>query len=177
MKNHDADRSAAWMRHAALLVSVFLVAFSTACAPGGEGEAPAEEEEPTPAEQPMAESAESSGGPRIWFISPEDGATVTSPVELQFGHENFELMPKGTMEPETGHHHVGVDTECLPAGEIIPEAAPWIHLGDASAEMQMQLPPGEHTLTIQIGDGEHRTLDEPGLCQTITVNVVEGEEM
>jgi hypothetical protein len=35
----------------------------------------------------------------------------------------------------------------------------------------MQLPPGQHTLTIQIGDGEHRTLDEPGLCQTITVTV------
>jgi hypothetical protein len=33
----------------------------------------------------------------------------------------------------------------------------------------MQLPPGQHKLTLQLGDDLHRTSE--GLCQTITVNV------
>ena len=39
--------------------------------------------------------------------------------------------------------------------------------------IEMQLEPGEHTLTIQIGDGEHVTLDEPGLCTSVTITVSE----
>jgi len=119
------------------------------------------------------EMEESSDAPRVWFITPEDGATVTSPVAFEFGSENITIEPKGDIHEGAGHHHLGLNTECLPAGEAIPEADPWVHFGDGSAMIEMQLEPGEHTITIQIGDGEHVTLDEAGLCTSVTITVSE----
>jgi hypothetical protein len=153
--------------------------FAAACSSGG-GEQDAEPDEAPAAEEhsmeDMAEmeDMETSGAPRIWFITPEDGATVTSPVAFEFGHENIMIEPKGEVHAGAGHHHIGLNTECLPPGAPIPEADPWVHFGDGSAMIEMQLPPGEHTLTIQLGDGEHVALDEPGLCQSITITVEEG---
>jgi hypothetical protein len=114
--------------------------------------------------------------PSVYFVSPKNGATVKSPVKLKFGVRNFKIapVPEGTVESARtgiGHHHVGVDTKCLPPGTVIPKAAPWIHFGDGKDEIDMQLPPGRHTLVLEIGDDLHQTL--PGLCTTITVNVTE----
>src|SRR5262245_28002334 len=113
--------------------------------------------------------------PRVFFVEPQDGATVKSPVHLKFGIENYQLaaVPEGTVEtarPGMGHHHVGVDQDCLPAGTTIVKGTPsWVHFGTGSTEIDMQLPPGQHKLTLQLGDDLHRTSE--GLCQTITVNV------
>jgi hypothetical protein len=113
-------------------------------------------------------------GPRVFFVQPQDGATVKSPVRLEFGIENYQLaaVPPGTpteSRPNVGHHHVGVDTDCLPPGTVIPRAAPWVHFGDGKNVIDMQLPAGQHRLTLQLGDDLHRT--QEGLCSTITVNV------
>ena len=113
-------------------------------------------------------------GPRVFFIQPADGATVTSPARLEFGAEAFRIaaVPAGTLtdtRPDLGHYHVAIDADCLPAGTIIPRAAPWVHFGDGKNIIDMQLPPGSHRLTLQIGDDLHRTIE--GLCSTITVNV------
>jgi hypothetical protein len=62
-----------------------------------------------------------------------------------------------------------MNTECLPPGTIVPHAAPWIHFGDGSNEIEMFLEPGEHTLVAQPGDDEHRTIE--GLCTVITIPV------
>ena len=113
-------------------------------------------------------------GPRVFFVQPADGATVTSPVHLEFGAENFQIaaVPPGTpteTRPSLGHHPVGVEADCLPTGTAIPRAAPWVHFGDGKNVIDMQLPSGQHRLTLQIGDDLHRTIE--GLCSTITVNV------
>lgn len=114
-------------------------------------------------------------GPRVFFAQPQDGATVTSPVHLEFAVQDFKIepVPKGTVvtdtRPNLGHHHVGVDTDCLPVGTVIPMAAPWVHFGTGGTSIDMQLPPGPHRLTLQIGDDLHRTME--GLCQTISVTV------
>jgi hypothetical protein len=113
-------------------------------------------------------------GPRVFFVTPADGAMVTSPVHLEFGIEDFQIspVPAGTVtetRPALGHHHVGIDTDCLPTGTEIPRAAPWVHFGDGKNVIEMQLPPGQHRLTLQVGDDLHRTIE--GLCSTITVNV------
>ena len=124
--------------------------------------------------QPAAE--QEPEGPRAFFIQPADGATVTSPVQLKFGTEDFQIaaVPKGTVtetRPDLGHFHVAIDTDCLPAGEPIPKADPWIHFGNGTDVIEMQLPTGSHRLTLQIGDDLHRTIG--GLCTTISVNVTE----
>lgn len=142
-----------------------------ACSSGGGNEEPAEETE-------MVEEVEveEDMSPQAYFIEPSDEDRVTSPVTLKFGLDNYIVEPIEdplVVHPGRGHMHIGVDTECLPPGTIIPSADPWVHFGDGSMEIEMQLPPGDHTLVLQVGDGEHRTLDEPGLCTSVMVTVVE----
>lgn len=131
---------------------------------------------PAESSAPAATAAAPPSGPRVFFVEPQDGATVKSPVRLVFGAEDFTIgaVPQGVVEqvrPDLGHHHVGVDTTCLPPGTVIPQAAPWVHFGGGQAEIDMQLSPGQHTLTLQIGDDKHTTIE--GLCSTITVTVAE----
>ena len=112
-------------------------------------------------------------GPRVFFASPADGATVSSPVQFEFGSEGFSLLPvpEEVEQPRwgVGHYHIGIGTECLPAGEVIPQSSPWVHFGDGSSVFESLMPPGEHTFAVQLGDDEHRTIE--GLCSTITVTV------
>jgi len=121
-------------------------------------------------------SVEAQGKPRIFFAEPKNGATVKSPVHLKFGIENYKIaaVPEGdvkTARPGVGHFHVGVDTGCLKPGETIVKGTPsWIHLGKGDSEMDMQLSPGKHRLSLQLGDDLHNTVK--GLCSTITVNAM-----
>jgi len=115
--------------------------------------------------------------PAVYFIQPSDGATVTSPIQVVMGSRTLEVgaVPQEVVEPRPGviHYHLGTNTDCLPVGAIIPQADPWIHFGDGSNEIEMNLPPGQYRLALQAGDDEHRTLE--GLCEVITITV-EGED-
>jgi len=149
-----------------VLVASILGSLVTVAACGG-----AEEPAPEPAaEEPAAEEPMDTS-PRVYFIAPVEGSTVASPVHLMFGAENFVIEPvgEGEIHAGAGHHHVGIDTDCLPVDVIIPEAEPWVHFGDASAMIDMQFEPGEHRVCLQIGDGEHRTLE--GLSATVSFTV------
>ena len=113
------------------------------------------------------------GTPSVSFVTPADGATVSSPVAMEFMASNLNILPVPE-EVETpregiGHHHVAIDTECLPVGEAIPRADPWVHFGDGSETYETLLPAGQYMLTLQIGDDEHRT--QEGLCTTISITV------
>ena len=160
-------------RFALITLSLLMAGLITVSACGG-GEAPAPEPEPE-AEEPMAEATpmdmEMDMTPRVFFIAPEEGATVGTSVDLVFGAEHFAIEPvgDGAIHEGAGHHHVGIDTDCLPAGEIVPEAAPWVHFGDASSTINMQFEPGEHRVCLQIGDGEHRTNEGLNAVVTFTV--------
>lgn len=153
-------------------LAVFVVAAS-AC---GGSEPPAQPAAEAPAATP-APAAPAASARRVFFVEPQDGATVKSPVKLRFGLEGYELapIPQGTITPDQvragmGHHHIGVDMDCLPAStEIVKGTPSWIHFGTGASEIDVQLEPGTHKLALQLGDDLHRTVE--GLCQTITVNV------
>ena len=153
------------LARAVLLISCLA---ATACA--GADAPPAE-----PAAPPAAAPAAAPSGPRVFFVQPQDGAMVKSPVMLEFGLANYELaaVPPDAKEPRPGmgHHHVGVDADCLPAGAEIPMASPWVHFGKANTTIDMQLTPGPHKLSLQLGNDLHRAIE--GLCTTINVTVVE----
>jgi len=111
-------------------------------------------------------------------MEPKDGASVKSPVRIVFGSESITIapVPPGEIAPEavranTAHYHLGVDTDCLPAGQVIPKANPWIHFGDGKNTIDMQLDPGPHKLVVQAGDDRHATMT--GLCEVINVTVTE----
>ncbi len=125
---------------------------------------------------PFAETAYLSSASNVFFIEPANGANVKSPVKLKFGVKNLEVsaVPAGevtTPRPGVGHFHIGVDTECLPPGALIPKAAPWVHFGNGTSEIDMQLPKGQHKLALEAGDDLHSTF--MGFCTTIMVNVTE----
>jgi Domain of unknown function (DUF4399) len=115
----------------------------------------------------------------VFFSEPKDGATVKSPVKIVFGSEmpfTIAPVPPGEIAPEAvraniGHYHLGVDTDCLPVGTVIPKANPWVHFGMGNNSIDMQLTPGPHKLVVQAGDDRHATMT--GLCETINVTVTE----
>ena len=127
-----------------------------------------------------AEAAEAvdDGAPRVYFDGLENHDTIPSLVTLNFAAENFTIEPvgDGAINEGAGHYHIAIDGECLEPGIVIPTADPWIHFGDGSSSIEIELEPGEHYLCLQIGDGEHRTLDEAGLSQYIMVHVDEEAE-
>ena len=149
------------------------------CGGGGGGMEP---EPAEMAEEPMEEAPAPSGPPRIFFVAPQDGDQMSSDhdVEIEFGAENYVIsaIPEdfdpetGTPRADVGHYHLGVDTGCLPAGEIIPEGQGWVHFGDGSNTFTLQVEPAAYELTVQIGDDLHRT--QEGLCETISVEVADG---
>lgn len=161
-----------------MLAGLILVPALVVLGCGGAPEPAAEPME----EEPMEEAAAPSGPPRVFFVAPQDGDQMSSDhdVELEFGAENYTIsaIPEG-FDPESdepradvGHYNLGVDTGCLPVGEIIPEGQGWVHFGDGSNVFTLQVEPGSYELTLQIGDDLHAT--QEGLCETISIEVADG---
>jgi len=122
-----------------------------------------------------AQAPKAGKKPRVFFIEPKNGATVSSPVHMKFGSEGIEIaaVPPGevtTARPDKAHYHVGIDQDCLPPGQNIVKGTPsWVHFGDGKDVFDSQLTPGKHKLALQLGDDLHNTL--PNTCTVITVNV------
>ncbi|VWB81031.1 rod shape-determining protein RodA [Burkholderia lata] len=118
----------------------------------------------------MAVSTMARAEARVYFEAPSDGATVSNPVLVKFGLEGMELRPAGDMTPNTGHHHLLIDGRPIPKGDVIPASERSLHFGKAQTGTEIKLPPGQHTLTLQFGDGAHRSYG-PEMSSTINVNV------
>ena len=126
---------------------------------------------------PESESAAPAAAPaaaRVFFMEPANGAMVKSPIHIVFANEQLTIspVPPGEVKearPGMVHYHLGVDTDCLPAGQPIPKAQPWVHFGMGNNWIDQQLTPGLHKLAVQAGDDLHIS----GLCETISVTVTE----
>lgn len=155
-----------------LLAAAFALSIS-AC--GGEGTGGADGADTVDA---AGDREAASAEPSVLFQQPQDGDTVSSPVNITFGSENIRVaaVPDTVDTPREGviHYHLGLDTDCLAPGTTIPSADPWIHFGDGSNQIEMQLAPGQHRLTVQAGNDKHVTLSGDGMCRTISVTVTEG---
>lgn len=112
---------------------------------------------------------------RVFFIAPEDGATVTSPVKVKFGLEGMTIGKLGDMTPGTGHHHVIVNGSAMEKGKVIPADPKHIHFGAGQTEAEIQLEPGTYTLTMQFADGVHQSYG-PEMSSTIKVTVAAGSK-
>lgn len=112
-----------------------------------------------------------STAPRVFFVEPVDNATVSSPVHVKMGAENFTIEPAGDVKAGSGHLHINVDADCLAAGQGIPKDDTHIHFGKGQLEDELKLAPGEHTLCLQAADGAHVALAGDGMTETIKINV------
>ena len=113
----------------------------------------------------------SDSAAKVFFIEPQDGATVSSPVQVKMGAENFTIEPAGEVNEGAGHLHITVDAPCSPVGQVIPADDQHIHYGKGQTEAELELAPGEHKLCLQAADGIHTTLEGEGLTQEITITV------
>ncbi len=109
----------------------------------------------------------------LYFIAPADGDEVTSPVNVLFGLSGAGVAPAGIVFPDSGHHHMLVDTGMPPEDIPIPEDANHLHFGLGQSEAMVELPPGEHRLQLLLGDHLHIPHDPPIASEAITVTVVE----
>jgi len=109
----------------------------------------------------------------VYFISPKDGDTVTSPFKVQFGLSGMGVAPAGVEKPNTGHHHLLIDATLSPAElkEPIPSDAKHVHFGGGQTEAMVTLPPGQHTLQLVLGDWSHVPFNPPIVSPVITVTV------
>lgn len=124
----------------------------------------------------MEENAADNGmmaipeGANVSFGNLEDGATVTSPVKVEFMVEGMGVEPAGELHEAMGHHHIIINGGALDNGAIVPADETNIHFGQGQSETELDLPVGTHTLTLQFADGYHRSYGEQ-MSKTITVNV------
>jgi hypothetical protein len=82
----------------------------------------------------------------------------------------MEVKAAGELVEGTGHHHIVIDGEFIPAGEVVPADSLNIHYGKGQTEAEIELPKGEHTLTMQFADGIHQSYGEQ-MSATVTVFV------
>lgn len=148
-----------------VFAAIGLLALAAACGGGG----------PKQHDGDSASEALTHAKPRVFFVEPSEGATVKSPVHFSFGVEGFTIapVPEGTVghpRDGKGHHHLGVDVDCLPEGASIPKGTPgWVHFGKGDTTIDLQLTPGPHKFALQAGNDLHQTVS--GLCQTLNVTV------
>ena len=122
---------------------------------------------------PATAQTPSPAGAGVYFINLIDGDTLSSPFKVQFGLVGMGVAPAGVEKPNTGHHHLIIDTT-LSADELkapIPADAQHLHFGGGQTEAMVTLPPGQHTLQLVLGDWSHVTHVPPVMSPVIKVTV------
>ena len=112
-----------------------------------------------------------ANSPKVYFIEPANGAFVEETFKVKFGLENFGVAPAGYDIPNTGHHHLLIDTSLADLKSPIPADSRHIHFGKGQTETSITLEQGEHQLTLVMGNFAHIPHDVPIISETITVIV------
>ena len=110
-------------------------------------------------------------GATLYFISPQDGDTVSSPVTVRFGLSGMGVAPAGVEKDNTGHHHLIIDAPLPPMSEAVPKDENYRHFGGGQTEAAIELAPGTHTLQLLLGDWSHIPHDPPIVSEQITITV------
>jgi hypothetical protein len=112
-------------------------------------------------------------GAKVYFINLKDGQTVTSPFLIQFGLSGMGIAPAGVDKPNTGHHHLLIDTTL--SGDQLKQPIPMDdthrHFGGGQTEATITLPPGKHTLQLVLGDWSHIPHVPPVMSPVINITV------
>lgn len=108
---------------------------------------------------------------KLYFISPQDGSEVTSPVTIRFGLSGMGVTPAGMNKENTGHHHLIVDADLPDMDKAIPSDDNYRHFGGGQTEVDIDLSPGQHTLQLLLGDFTHIPHNPPVKSDVITITV------
>jgi len=108
----------------------------------------------------------------LYFISPRDGDTVSGEFTVSFGLRGMGVAPAGVDVPNTGHHHLLIDMDTSPPMDVpLPKTEQLRHFGGGQTETVLNLPPGEHTLQLLLGNFSHIPHNPPVMSEKITIIV------
>jgi hypothetical protein len=127
---------------------------------------------------PAPPQASSSGGrksaakdAKVYFISPTDGEYIAPNPVIRFGLINMGVAPAGLDKPNTGHHHLLIDTDLPPLDQPIPNDFNHLHFGAGQTEAKITLSPGKHRLRLLFADATHVPHNPPIYSEVVTVTV------
>lgn len=107
-----------------------------------------------------------------YIVWPTDGEVIPGgDFVVLFGLHGMGTAPAGVTKAHTGHHHLLVDTGLPALDRPIPADDNHIHFGRGQTEYRIQLPPGDHTLQLLLGDADHLPHTPPVMSKQITVHI------
>ena len=139
---------------------------------------------PTPACRPHDQATPASdfkrtparGDAYVYIGWPHDGARwCIDPHQDLVRHAQFRRGARRAYKPNTGHHHLLIDTPLPPLDQPIPNDRNHLHFGLGQTETVIDLPPGTHTLQLLMGDADHVPHDPPVMSKRITIHVASAE--
>jgi Domain of unknown function (DUF4399) len=78
----------------------------------------------------------------------------------------------GDSFPNSGHHHLLIDvSESIDPNEPIPQDKSHLHFGAGQTEARIELPPGNHTLQLVLGDSGHYPFNPSLVSYKITIHI------
>ena len=116
-------------------------------------------------------------GAKAYIILPKDGKTVKPKFKVTFGLRGMGVCPAGVIvgskpPPNTGHHHLLIDMDKLPAMDQPLAASDNLkHFGGGQTEAVIELKPGKHTLQLVFADFAHIPHDPPVVSEKVTITV------
>jgi hypothetical protein len=111
-------------------------------------------------------------GVELYIISPANGERISGPVTVRFGLRGMGVAPAGIDREKTGHHHLLIDVDKLPAmDKPLPSDDNHRHFGGGQTEVTLDLAEGRHTLQLVLGDKDHIPFDPPIVSDKITIVV------
>jgi len=132
---------------------------------------PAAAPTPTAAASVAAGRSPSPKGAKVYFEAPYNGAYVPETFVVKFGLVGMGVAPAGVDTPNSGHHHLIIDSPLPPFGEPIPNDDNHLHFGAGQSQASVTLPKGKHTLQLLFGDAGHVPHDPPLFSDPIVVYV------
>ena len=110
----------------------------------------------------------------LYFVSPQDGDKVSGEFTVSFGLRGMGVAPAGVEFANTGHHHLLIDVDSLPPMDLpLPKSEQLRHFGGGQTETSLNLPSGEHTLQLLLGNYSHIPHSPPVMSAKITITVTE----
>ena len=110
---------------------------------------------------------------KVYFIYPRNGAYISRNPVIRFGLLNMGVAPAGLEKPNTGHHHLLIDTELPPLDKPTPNDFNHLHFGAGQTEAKITLPVGQHKLRLLFADAAHIPHDPAVYSEVINVTVTE----
>lgn len=115
-------------------------------------------------------------GAAVYFVDAKNGDTLQTKTILHFGLKGMGVAPAGVVKPNSGHHHLLIDTELPPLNKPVPNDPQHLHFGSGQTEAEVILTPGQHTLQLLLADKDHIPHNPPVMSDRIMVNVVDSSQ-